>query len=222
MEPFCRIILEKKANILGTGGHARVVASLLLNQKAYQKIQIFELGEFTEGERILGLQVIPFSTIYATLDALDDEDFFLAIGCNKKRKQYWKILKEHDLETPNLISSSSFVEPSTQLGEGNIICPQAYIGPCVQIGDNNLLNTSSLIEHEGKIGSHCHMAPKSVLAGRSTLGNSCFVGLGARIIDKLSVANGTTIGAGACLLESISEEKRTYAGIPAKDLKLVK
>ncbi|MEC8043271.1 MAG: acetyltransferase [Verrucomicrobiota bacterium] len=214
--------MEKKANILGTGGHARVVASLLLDQNAYQKIQIFELADFTKGERILGLQVIPFSKIYNNLDVLHAEDFFLAIGCNKMRKQYWEILKGNDLQTPNLISSSSFVEDSVELGEGNIICPQSYIGPCARIGDNNLLNTFSLIEHESIVGSHCHMAPKSILAGRSTLGDSCFIGLGAKIIDKLTIANGTTIGAGACLLESITEEDKTYAGIPAKDLNSVK
>ena len=214
--------MEKKANILGTGGHARVVASLLLNQNVYQKIQVFELGEFTKGEQILDLEVIPFPKIYETLDSLKAEDFFLAIGCNKKRKKYWEILKKYNLPTPNLISSSSLVEHSAQLGEGNVICPRSYIGPCVQIGDNNLLNTYSLIEHESIVGSHCHMAPKSILAGRSALGDSCFIGLGAKIIDKLTIANGTTIGAGACVLESITEESRTYAGIPAKDLNLVK
>ena len=214
--------MEKKANILGTGGHARVVASLLLDQNAYKKIQIFELGDFTEGERILGIQVIPFSKIYNNLDVFHAEDFFLAIGCNKKRKKYWEILKKYDLQTPNLISSSSLVEPSAQLGQGNVICSRSFIGPCVQIGDNNLLNSFSLIEHESVVGSHCHMAPKSVLAGRGTLGDSCFIGLGAKIIDKLTIANGTTIGAGACVLESITEEDRTYAGIPARDLNSVK
>ena len=222
MGPYCRVVLEKNAKILGTGGHARVVASLLLNQNVYQKIQIFELGKFTEGEQILDLQVIPFSKIYESLDTLKAEDFFLAIGCNKKRKKYWEILKKYDLQTPNLISSSSLVEPSVQLGQGNVICPRSYIGPCVQIGDNNLLNSFSLIEHESVVGNHCHMAPKSVLAGRSTLGDSSFIGLGAKIIDKLTIANGTTIGAGACVLESILEEDRTYAGIPARDLNSVK
>ena len=82
--------MEKKANILGTGGHARVVASLLLNQNAYKKIQIFELGDFTKGEQILDLEVIPFSKIYENLDSLKVEDFFLAIGCNKKRKNIGK------------------------------------------------------------------------------------------------------------------------------------
>ena len=200
--------MKRIANVLGTGGHARVVVSILLDLQSHEKINIFELGQQRVDEQILGNH--------------NSEDFFLAIGSNSLREKYWKILQKNKVITPNLVASTSFVDPSAQLGEGNIICHQAILGACVHIGDNNLLNTASLIEHESKIGSHCHMAPKSVLAGRSTLGNTCFVGLGAKIIDKLNVANGTTIGAGACLLECISEENRTYAGIPAKDLKSVK
>ena len=214
--------MKRKANVLGTGGHARVVVSILLDLQSHEKINIFELGQQRVDEQILGISVAHFSAIQDNLCNHKSEDFFLAIGSNSLREKYWKILQQNKVITPNLVASTSFVDPSAQLGEGNIICHQAILGACVHIGDNNLLNTASLIEHESKIGSHCHMAPKSVLAGRSTLGNSCFVGLGAKIIDKLSVANGTTIGAGACLLESISEEKRTYAGIPAKGLNVVK
>ena len=214
--------MKRTANVLGTGGHARVVVSILLDLQIHEKINIFELDQQRADEQILGISVAHFSVIQDNLCNHKSEDFFLAIGPNSLREKYWKILQKDKVSTPNLVASTALVDPSAQLGEGNIICHQAILGACVQIGDNNLLNTASLIEHESKISSHCHMAPKSVLAGRSTLGNNCFVGLGAKIIDKLSVANGTTIGAGGCLLESISEENRTYAGIPAKDLKLVK
>jgi UDP-N-acetylbacillosamine N-acetyltransferase len=214
--------MKRTANVLGTGGHARVVVSILLDLQIHEKINIFELDQQRADEQILGISVAHFSVIQDNLCNHKSEDFFLAIGSNYLREKYWKILQKDKVSTPNLVASTALVDPSAQLGEGNIICHQAILGACVQIGDNNLLNTASLIEHESKISSHCHMAPKSVLAGRSTLGNNCFVGLGAKIIDKLSVANGTTIGAGGCLLESISEENRTYAGIPAKDLKLVK
>ena len=214
--------MKRTANVLGTGGHARVVVSILLDLQIHEKINIFELDQQRADEQILGISVAHFSVIQDNLCNHKSEDFFLAIGSNYLREKYWKILQKDKVSTPNLVASTALVDPSAQLGEGNIICHQAILGACVQIGDNNLLNTASLIEHESKISSHCHMAPKSVLAGRSTLGNNCFVGLGAKIIDKLSVANGTTIGAGGCLLESISEENRTYAGIPAKDLKIVK
>ena len=214
--------MKRIANVLGTGGHARVVVSILLDLQSHEKINIFELGQQRVDEQILGISVAQFSAIQSNLSNHNSEDFFLAIGSNSLREKYWKILQKNKVITPNLVASTSIVDPSAQLGEGNIICHQAILGACVHIGDNNLLNTASLIEHESKIGSHCHMAPKSVLAGRSTLGNNCFLGLGAKIIDKLNVANGTTIGAGACLLECISEENRTYVGIPAKDPKSVK
>ena len=211
--------LIKTANILGTGGHARVVISILLSLRLYDEIHIIELGDLRIGEQILGFKVCSFAEKIKALHSDQNEDFYLAIGCNKKRETYWELLKEKRLGTPNLIAPSSFIDPSASLGEGNVVCPKAFLGPCSKVGNNNLINTSALLEHESVIGNHCHMAPKSVLSGRSTLGNSCFLGVGSQIIDQLSVASSTTIGAGACLIESIFDENETYVGVPAKMIK---
>ena len=204
---------------MGTGGHARVVVSILLSLRLYDKIDIFELGELRRGEQILGFEVFPLVEKIKASYSDKNEDFFLAIGCNKKRETYWELLKEKRLGTPNLIAPSSFIDPSASLGEGNVVCPQAFLGPCSKIGNNNLINTSALLEHESLVGNHCHMGPKSVLSGRSTLGNSCFIGVGAQIIDQLNVASGTIIGAGGCLTKNILDENQTYAGVPAKMIK---
>lgn len=212
--------MRKIANILGTGGQARVIVSLLLSLRNYDKVVVFELGKLRKGESIMGFKVLSFEEKMKNLDCKREEDFFLAIGCNKQRKRYWDLLNEKKVSIPNLVSPNSYIDPSANLGKGNVICHQAFIGPCSEVGDNNLINTSALMEHESKIGSHCHLAPKSVLAGRSTLGNSCFLGAGAQIIDQLQVASGTTIGAGACLIESIFSENQVYVGVPAKLIKI--
>lgn len=219
MVSLSRRNLIKTANILGTGGHARVVISILLSLRLYDRIQIFELGELKRGEQILGFEVFSLAEKIKASRSDRNEVFFLAIGCNKKRETYWELLKQKKLCTPNLIAPSSFVDPSASLGEGNVVCPQAFLGPCSKVGNNNLINTSALLEHESHVGNHCHMGPKSVLSGRSTLGNSCFIGVGAQIIDQLNVASGTIIGAGGCLTKNILDENQTYAGVPAKMIK---
>ena len=208
--------LKTTANVLGTGGHARVVISILLSLRRYDDIKIFELGKLRKGEQILGFKVFSLAEEIEDFYLCQNEDFFLAIGCNKNRKNSWDLLKKKRLSTPNLIAPSSFLDPSVRLGEGNVVCPQAFLGPCSKIGNNNLINTSAVLEHESVIGNHCHMAPKSVLCGRSTLGDSCFIGAGAQIIDKLNVASGTIIGAGGCLTQNIVDENQTYVGVPAK------
>ena len=196
-----------------------MVISILLSLRLYDRIEIFELGELRRGEQILGFEVFSLAKKIKASHSDQKEDFFLAIGCNKKRETYWELLKEKRLGTPNLIAPSSFVDPSASLGEGNVVCPQAFLGPCSKVGNNNLINTSALLEHESLVGNHCHMGPKSVLSGRSTLGNSCFIGVGAQIIDQLNVASGTIIGAGGCLTKNILDENQTYAGVPAKMIK---
>ena len=203
---------------MGAGGQARVVISLLRSRKFYNKINIFELGALRTGEQIMDLDVYPFAEVRDFTGKFQYDDFFIAIGCNEKRKYYWEFLNDNNLNTPNLISPYSLVDPSAVLGKGNIICAQAFIGPRSKIDHNNIINTSAVVEHESKIGSHCHMAPKSILAGRSVLGDCCFIGLGAKIIDKLKLANGSILGAGCCLIESIECEGQTYVGVPAKAL----
>lgn len=210
--------IKGKAVVLGTGGHSRVVLSLLFSQDKHEIISLFELGEFRTGETIMGINVLPFPASLNELKKFKNLDIFLAIGCNKKRKHFWEIISTEAFNTPNLISSTASIDPSVKLGEANIICSNAFLGPCAQLGNNNLINTGSIIEHEAKVGSHCHLAPRSVLAGRSTIHDSCFVGAGATIIDYLDVVSHTTLGAGATLIQNVSKSGQTLVGVPARSV----
>lgn len=210
--------MNEKAVILGTGGHARVILSILFKLNIYKEINLFELGMPREGEQIMGVDVIPFSENSEQLLAVRKEHFFLAIGCNKQRKYYWELLIKKGLSLPNLISPEASIDDSADLGLGNVICSFTLLGPCVRIGNNNLINSGSIIEHESHVGNHCHVASRSVLAGRTSIGDQCFVGAGSTIIDKISVAHGTTLGAGACLTANVLDEGLTYVGVPARPL----
>ena len=195
-----------------------MLISLVRSTKLYKKINVFELGDLRTGEQIMDLDVYPFDEVKENTYKFQQDDFFVAIGCNEKRKHYWEFLNNKNFNTPNLISPYSLVDPSAVLGKGNIICPHAFVGPCSIIDNNNIINSSAVVEHESIIRSHCHMAPKSILAGRCVLGDSCFIGLGAKVIDKLKLANGSILGAGSCLIENIECEDQTYVGTPAKAL----
>lgn len=210
--------IKRKALVLGTGGHSRVVLSLLFSQKNHEILNLFELGEFRKCETIMGINVLPFPASLNDLKKYKYLDIFLAIGCNEKRKHFWEIISAEGFNTPNLISSTAIIDHSVKLGKANVICSNAFLGPCAQLGNNNLINTASIIEHEAKVGSHSHLAPRSLIAGRSTIHDSCFVGAGATIIDYLEVVSHTTLGAGTTLIKDVSKSGQTFVGVPARSV----
>ena len=206
----------RQAVILGSGGHCRVVLSILKMLPCYQILAIIELGEPRKGESIMGIPVIPNFDFVHSLCKTSNIDVFIAVGDNNKR-QYWREkIQDLNLSLPNLISPHALVDDTVELGDSNIICPRAFIGPQVKLGNNNLINTAAIVEHEVFICNDCHIAPSATIAGRTRLDNLCFVGAGATIIDSLSVAASSTIGAGAVLVRNVVSPGGTYIGVPAR------
>jgi UDP-N-acetylbacillosamine N-acetyltransferase len=206
----------RQAVVLGTGGHCRVILSMLAAGCRHDIMAIIELGSPRPGERIMGALVMPNPDNLPALRGRGDVDVFLAIGNNDMRKHWWEKIKTLGLPMPNLVSPHALVDDSAILGESNVICAHAFVGPQAELGDNNLINTAAIVEHGVSIGYHCHLAPSATIAGRSRLDNSCFVGAGATIVDGVSVASRTVIGAGATLIRTVEQPGGVYIGVPAK------
>lgn len=204
------------AIVLGTGGHCRVVLSIIEELDFYDVLSIVEIGTFRPGELIMGRSVEASPDYLFTLSGRSDIDVFLAIGDNYIRRLWWDRVKSLALPMPNLISPNALVSNSASLGESNVICARAFVGPEAKIGNNNLINTSAVVEHEVYIGHDCHLAPSSTVAGRSHLDDLCFVGAGATVIDGMSIASRTVIGAGATLVRDVDQPGGVYVGTPAK------
>lgn len=211
---------KKQAIVIGAGGNARVVLSILNSINTYNIVGILDLRENVTDEIILGIPVI------GSIDKIKDFDnnifdIFLAIGDNSMRRMIFQKVKRYNFSFPNLVSKHAIVDVNSEMGEANIICPRAFVGPSSIIGDNNLINTGAIIEHEACIKDHCHLAPLSVVAGRSFINNECFIGASATIIDKISLSEKIVVGAGSTVINDISISG-TYVGSPVKLLKKIK
>jgi sugar O-acyltransferase (sialic acid O-acetyltransferase NeuD family) len=206
----------RKAVVLGSGGHCRVILSILDAVGGYRIAEIIELGTPRFGEQIMGIPVTPNPLGIVDWCGHSEVDFFLAIGDNNLRKYWWEKIKAIGLSMPNLISPQALLDSSSVLGESNVICARAFIGPQAILGNNNLINTSAIVEHEVIVGSHCHLAPSSTVAGRGRIENSCFLGAGSTVIDNISVAANTIVGAGGTLVRNVVQSDGIYLGTPAK------
>ena len=207
---------ERSALVLGTGGEARVVISLL-RSLGYRIHGLLDCKEYREGEVISGVSVVGnASDVSSWTDTLGGPSVFLAIGNNEERASWYQFCKSAGLNTPSIIARSSSVDDSAELGEANIVCEQAHVGSECFIGNNNIINSGAIVEHESMIGDHVHCAPSSTVCGRSKLGDLCFLGASSVVIEGLELAAKTTLGAGAVLVDSVTETGLTMLGIPAK------
>ena len=207
-----------KSNIiLGSGGHSRVILeNLYILKKKNIKIYDFNFSS-KKNNTILKNIVNDFKKI-SKKEISKNNDLFLAIGDNDKRKKYFDKFKSK-IKIPNLISKYSSISRYSKIGRANFLNHFCFIGPNSIIGNNNIINTKSLVEHDVKIGSHCHIGPSAKIGGASSIGDNVMCGIGSIIINKINICSNVTIGAGSIVTQNITEPG-TYVTVRNKLRKL--
>ena len=205
----------KRLLIVGAGGHARVVASVVLELKSYRLAGFVDRHAPDRTERILGAPVIGMWGDIEKLYRKGIQYAALAIGDNRERERLQKRLLAIGYRLPVLMHPTAHVEKSAAIGQGTLIAAGAMVGTLAVIGEGSIINTGAIIDHETVLGTFVHVAPGSTIAGRVRIGHACFIGIGARVIDQVSIGASAVIGAGAVVLSNIPAGK-TAVGIPAR------
>lgn len=193
----------KKAAIIGAGGHALVIKSiLLLNKNIVVESFIDKDGEDKKLEKIKkGLMAVS-----------------LGVGDNKVRAELFKKVKKMEIEIIPAIHPSAIISPDAVLGEGVVICAGAIICTKAVIGDNSIINTGATIDHETRIGKNCHIAPGVHIAGKVVVRDNTLVGIGVSVIPNIKIGKNVVIGAGAVVIDDVPNDSLA-AGVPAKVIK---
>lgn len=204
--------------MVGTGGHARFVISVLnkISRPIKGLISVDEV--YDPSEEILSNKIVGSILDLNYFYSMGYRELVLAIGDNQLRKDLFNKYSKAGFSFQSFIHPESSVDTSSNLGEGNIFGPQVVIGANVQIGNNNIFNSSCVIEHETIVGNHCHVAPGATICGRVVLGNEVLVGANSTILDKKAVASKTIVGAGSTLIESVIIESQVMVGSPARPI----
>lgn len=201
---------NKKILILGAGGHGRVVAD------------IARLNGYTDIRFLDDINENKFCTIDGKISDyvpfLDNYDFFVAIGNNEIRKQFFETLVAKNANIVTLIHPNAVICRDVKIGNGSVIMAGAVINTNVYIGDGVIVNTASSIDHDCVIGNYSHVSVGAHIAGTVNVGECVFIGAGATLINNLSIENNCKIGAGATVITDI-KDSGTYVGVPAKKKK---
>lgn len=203
--------IMKDVIIIGTGGHAKVVADIVM--RCGDSIRGF-LTSDKGMDSFLGLPVLG-----AEEDFINYPDcaFVIAIGDGEARARISAMMDGVDWYTA--VHPAAVVSPlETSIAEGSVVMARAVINPFASVGRHCIINTAAVVEHDNTVGDFSHISVGTVLAGRVKVGKNCFVGVGAAVSSGVSVCDGCTVGAGAAVVKDITEPG-IYAGVPARKIK---
>ena len=190
--------------ILGAGGHAKVLAEILIGQG--HNI----LGLVTPNNRsklaISGLSVLGDDD---AISAFQPEEVLLVngIGAIPGRNTRWKVavrMRESGYAFANVIHPNAIIASDIKLSEGVQIMAGSVIQSGTQIGRNSIINTGVLVDHDCQINENCHLAPGVVCCGSVLIGEGCFVGAGATIIQNVTIGNNAIIAAGSIVNKNVA------------------
>lgn len=189
--------------VMGAGGHARVIASILIANKT-EFIGFFDDSCGDELELISGAPVLgAFSDIVQYRDSL--HAVYLALGSNAQRRKWFTFLVQNEFILPALCHPSARIEQDATVGMASVVCLGALVGTQVIIGKGSIINTGCSIDHESSVGDFSHLAPRVAVAGRAEIGSNTFVGLNTAIADRVKIGSDVVIGAGSVILTDVPD-----------------
>ena len=204
---FVGIILMKNVIIIGTGGHAKVVADIVLSSKDRL------VGFFTNDNSVdnfMGWPVLGKDTEY---NKFMDCYFVIAIGNPDVRERISNSMDGVKWYTA-IHPSASVSTIHISIGDGTVIMANAVINPYAQIGNHCIINSNATVEHDNQIEDFAHISVGAKLGGTVKIGKRTWVGVGASVKNGISVCQNCMIGAGAVVVKNI-DIPGTYVGVPA-------
>jgi sugar O-acyltransferase (sialic acid O-acetyltransferase NeuD family) len=207
--------MEKDVLVIGTGGHARVVAEILR----------------AGGRPVAGFVVPPKQPPpqppLAHARVLEWEEacrlaeryaVVVGIGDNLLRQEKSEEAAAAGFQFATAVHPAAVIGRGVELGPGTVVGAGAILVLEVSVGRGVIVNTGAHIDHDCRIGDWCHVGPGAVLAGSVTLGEGVLVGAGGVIINNVTIGRYSTVGAGGVVVRDIPE-RVVAVGVPASILR---
>lgn len=207
--------MNRKALLIGAGGHAKVILDILNGQgitieaiispKVDLSFSLFKnVKHFKNDDDVLRYNtdevvlVNGVGSLPGDLTRASIFDYFCKLGYE------FLTVKSHNARV------SEFCE----IGMGVQIMPGVIINASTTIGNNTIINTGAIIDHDCSIGSYNHIAPGAVLSGGVVTGNYTHVSTGAKVIQGIKIGEHALVGVGAALSKDLGSGKKLYVAKP--------
>ena len=157
--------------IVGAGGHGKVVLDILRAAGEHTPVGFIDADAALAGTTVGSLPVLGHLNVLPKLVRQHKiTGAIIAIGDNRARLSYARILRDQGMELINAIHPMASISPTASLGVNVIVAAGAIICTDTRIGDSVILNTGAIVDHECDIGPGAHICPGALLAGRVRIG----------------------------------------------------
>jgi len=204
--------------IVGAGGHAQVIADLLLCRARLGE-NVHLLGFVDDDAKLLGCEILGVKVLgrIEQVGEFEPDAVVIGIGDNATRARVYDQLKASGITLGTAIHPRAVVAEDVRLGEGSVVFANAVINTGSMIGPNNIINTGATVDHHARLGAHVHIAPGVHLGGTVTVEEGAFLGIGSSVMPNRTVGAWSIVGAGAAVIHDVAPHI-TVVGVPAKPL----
>lgn len=209
----------KKIAIVGTGGFAREVLTLI-NDINSAKPQ-YEIIGFVDADKSLMIHDLPvIGDDNEVNQSKEPISLVIAVGDPKMKAKVREKYNNPLISFPTLVHPSVLIgdKKSIEIGEGSIICAGCILTTDIQIKDFVTLNLMCTVGHDTIIGCYSSFMPSVNISGEVIIKDRVYVGTGAKIINQLEIGEKTIVGAGAVVSKNLPANC-TAVGVPAKPIK---
>ncbi|MGL5046234.1 MAG: acetyltransferase [Shewanella sp.] len=202
--------MTKPIVMIGSGGHASVLAEILQQQGR----TLFAVISPGKGQSPLFNQVQHF----------DSDDDILQFPCNevklvngvgtlpgqRLRHQLFDYFTRLNYEFESVVSKHAMLSSYATIGAGAQILTGSIIQTGSIIGCGTIINSGAIIEHDCHIGRECHIAPGSIICGGVRIGDRTHIATGASVIQGITIGKNCIIAAGSIVTKDMPDNTIIY------------
>ena len=199
------VMKNKPIIIIGAGGHAKVVASVL--KLSGRTILGFVAPDLKKGSDLFGKKILGDDEEVNRYKS-DEIELANGIGSISGKDERWKLIdkiRKQGYKFSTIIHPNSLISSDVYLDEGVQIMAGVIIQPGAKIGRNCIINTGAIIDHDCKISENCQIAPGVILNGGVTVGKNTHIGTGSSVIESISIGSNSLIAAGSVIYKDVPD-----------------
>ncbi len=189
--------------ILGTGGHAKVVADALI--QSGNEILGFITKEAIAEQSFLGYKILGDDE---TIKNYPPTEVVLAngVGALPYQNLRWELsadMRSKGYVFETVIHPSAIVADDVKLAEGVQLLANTVIQPGTRIGRDCIINTGTILDHDCSVEQNCHIAPAVVCSGGVHVGEGTHLGTGTIIIENIDIGKKSVVAAGSVVYRNV-------------------
>lgn len=191
--------------MLGAGGHASVLAEILLAENR-SLIAVVTPDPIQANSPLAGLKRIASDEQLLSTYTPQEVELVNGLGSIPGNNLRWKLFEFFSTKGyrfASVISPKANLSNYLTLAEGVQIMMGAQVQTNASIGKNTIINTGAIVEHDCTIGDHNHLAPGVTLSGGVTTANQVHIGTGANVIQGIKIGEKAIVGAGTTIVRDL-------------------